>query len=170
LKLKKSTRSFLLLLGAILAAAVFLVLSLPRQKVDQVALSTLINEAKNGKITSIDVDGNRLTATIKDSSANKQFAYKDSSSASIVKDYGIDSSKVKINTNNPDPGSNIWLQIGLTIAPFLLVIAFLYFLTRQAQGQATRPRTSARAGPAWPTKVTFEGWPAPMTKQSSPKS
>ncbi|HEY6736374.1 MAG TPA: ATP-dependent zinc metalloprotease FtsH [Candidatus Saccharimonadia bacterium] len=159
LKLKKSTRNFLLLIGAILIAAVFLVLSFPQQRVDQVNLSTLLNEVKDNKVKVIQVDGDKLTATLKDSSAPKQTAYKDSSNASLVKDYGIDPGKVEIRTSNPEPASSIWVQAIFTIAPFLLVIAFLYFLTRQAQGQGNQAmnfgKSRARLYGADKKKVTF---------------
>jgi cell division protease FtsH len=159
-KLKKSTRNFFLLLGVIMVAAVLLVISLPQQRVEQVPLSQLIDDAKKGRIASIDVDGNKLTATPKNSDAPKQYAYKDSSNASVVNDYGIDPGKVKINTANPDPGSNLWIQIAVTVAPFLLVIAFLYFLTRQAQGQGNQAmnfgKSRARLYGSDKKKVTFK--------------
>jgi hypothetical protein len=69
---------------------VLLVLSLPQQKSEEVPLSNLITEAKNGQIQRIQVEGNKLTATLNDASRPKQIAYKDSTSASLVKDYGID--------------------------------------------------------------------------------
>src|SRR3954466_8516579 len=97
MKLKKSTRSFLFLVGAILVAAVLLVLSLPQQRTVDIPLSKMIDEAKKGEITVIQVDGSKLTATPKDSSQPKQVAYKDSPQASLTADYGIDPSKVTID-------------------------------------------------------------------------
>src|SRR5262249_14209374 len=106
MKMKKSARSFLFLVSAILVAAVLLVLSLPQQKTEEVPLSNLITEAKNGQVQRIEVEGNRLTATLNDSSRPKQVTYKDSQTASVVKDYGIDPSKVTVVTKNPDNGNS----------------------------------------------------------------
>jgi cytochrome c-type biogenesis protein CcmE len=94
MKLKKRTRSFLFLVGAVLVAAVLLVLSLPQQKMDHIDLSKMIEESKKGQIQKIVVDGNKLTATPKDSSQPLQYTYKDSPNASLTSDYGIDPAKV----------------------------------------------------------------------------
>src|SRR4051812_38219426 len=127
--MKKSTRSFLFLVGAILVAAFLLVLSLPQQKVENVPLSQVIEETKNGKIETIVVEGDKLTATPKDSSAPKQVTYKDSANASL-KDYGIDYNKVTVTTKNPDSGRGAFFDIALTILPILLIIGFFYFMMR----------------------------------------
>ena len=124
--MKKSTRGFLFLVGAILVAAVLLVLSLPQQKTESVPLSKMISEAKSGQIERIQVDGSKLTATLKDTSAPQQVAYKDSATASLTKDYGIDESKVTVDPKNPDNGNSRWLDIILTIGPVLLIIGFFY--------------------------------------------
>ena len=76
MKMKKSTRSFFFLVGAILIAAVLVVISLPTVRTENVSLSQLIDEAKTGQIDRIEVDGNKLTATLKDPSAPKQISNK----------------------------------------------------------------------------------------------
>ena len=160
MKFKKNTRNFFLLVATLLIAAIFLVLSFPQQRVDQVDLSTMLNEVKDGKVKSIQVDGNKLIATLKDSSAPKQYAYKDSAGASIVKDYGIDTSKVTLKTTDPEPSSSIWVQALFTLAPFIIIIGFLYFMTRQAQGQGNQAmnfgKSRARLYGSEKKKVTFK--------------
>src|SRR4051812_5778542 len=99
MKLKKSTRGFLFLVGALLVLAVLIVTTLPTARTEKTSLSQIVDEAKNGKVESIEVDGQKLTATLKDTSAAKQVAFKDSPQASL-KDYGIDYSKVVVQTKN----------------------------------------------------------------------
>ena len=159
MKLKKGTRSFLFLVGAILLAAILLVVSLPASRVEKVSLSQIIEEAKNGKIERIDVNSNKLTATLKESGAAKQEAFKFSPTDSLS-DYGIDPSKVTIKTNDPDGGSNVWLQVAIAIVPILLIIGFFYFMMRQAQGQGNQAmnfgKSRARLYGSDKKKVTFK--------------
>jgi cell division protease FtsH len=157
--LKKSTRSFLFLVGAILAAAILLVLSLPQQKAEEVPLSQVINESKHGKVERIEVDGDKLTATLKDSSAPKQVTFKDSSTASLS-DYGINYNDVNVVTKNPNNGTSMFWTLAGTIIPVLLIIGFFYLMMRQAQGQGNQAmnfgKSRARLYGSDKKKVTFK--------------
>ncbi len=157
--MKRSTRSFFFLVGAILVAAVLVVVSLPSVRTKDVSLSQLIDESKNGQVDHIDVDGNKLTATLKDPSEPKQITNKESSAT--LKDYGIDYSKVTVNTKSSDSGtSSIWFQLLITVGPIALIIAFFYFMMRQAQGQGNQAmnfgKSRARLYGSDKKKVTFK--------------
>jgi cell division protease FtsH len=160
MKLKKSTRSFLFLVGAILVAAVLLVLSLPQQKTEVVPLSKTIDEAKKGQIQRIEVDGSKLTSTLKDSSQPKQISYKDAANDSLIKDYGMDPNKVSIDPKNPDNGNGRLFEVLITVLPILLIIGFFYFMMRQAQGQGNQAmnfgKSRARLYGSDKKKVTFK--------------
>ena len=159
MKLKKSTRGFFFLVGAILVAAVLLVLSLPQPKIQNVPLSKMIDEAKHGQLTEIVVDGDKLTATPKDSSQPQQYTYKFSPNDTLT-DYGIDPSKVTITTKNPDSNNSSWFALAGTIIPIMLIIGFFYFMMRQAQGQGNQAmnfgKSRARLYGADKKKVTFK--------------
>lgn len=159
MKLKSTTRGFLFLVGIILVATVLLVVALPQQKVEQVSLSTVINEYKDGKVDSIKVEGSRLTVTLKDTNAAKQITYKDSAQASLT-DYGIDPSKVSIDPKSPDNGNSRLFDVALTLLPILLIIGFFYFMMRQAQGQGNQAmnfgKSRARLYGSDKKKVTFQ--------------
>ena len=135
--MKRNNRSFIFLIGAIVITALLLVVNLPKTKIESVSLSQLISEAKSDKIEQIVVEGDKLTATLKDSSQAKQITYKDSSQASL-KDYGIDYNKVTVTTKNNDGGNSLWINLLVTIGPVLLIIVFFYFMMRQAQGQGNQ--------------------------------
>lgn len=158
--MKRNTKSFLFLVGAILVAAILLVMSLPQPKTQNVPLSKLINEAKAGQIQAIDVNGSQLTATMKDSSQPQQVAYKDSATASLTQDYGIDPSKVVINVHNPNNGSSQLFDLAITVIPILLIIGFFYIMMRQAQGQGNQAmnfgKSRARLYGSDKKKVTFK--------------
>ncbi len=159
MKFKKSSRSFAFLIGIILVASVLLAFSAPGAQTKNVPLSQMIGEAKNGKIQAIQVDGNKLTATLKDQTQPKEISYKDSTTASL-QSYGIDYSKVSVTTTNPDQSSSLGSQLLISIIPILLIIAFFYFMMRQAQGQGNQAmnfgKSRARLYGADKKKVTFK--------------
>ncbi len=159
MKMKKNTRSFFLLVGAILIVAIVVVVSLPPVRTENVSLSQVIDEAKAGQIDSIEVDGNKLTATLKDPTAPKQITNKESSAT--LKDYGIDYSKVVVRTKSTDSGANsLWFQLLITVGPIALIIAFFYFMMRQAQGQGNQAmnfgKSRAKLYGTDKKKVTFK--------------
>ncbi len=157
--MKKSTRSFFFLVGAILVAAILVVMSLPTVRTETVPLSQFINEAKTGQVDSIDVEGNKLTSTLKDPSAPKHLTNKESSAT--LKDYGIDDSKITVRVKGTDSGtSSIWFQLLITVGPIALIIAFFYFMMRQAQGQGNQAmnfgKSKAKLYGTDKKKVTFK--------------
>jgi cell division protease FtsH len=139
MKMKRNTRGFIFLALAILVLAVLAVAAGRPTKTKAVPLSQVINEAKNGKVNNIQVDGDKLTATLNDTSQLPQVTYKDSPNASLVSDYGLDPNKVTINTktSSSSTGSNI-LLIALNFLPVLAILLLVYWLSRQAQGQGNQ--------------------------------
>lgn len=135
--MKRNNRSFAFLVAAILLVSLLLVLNLPKAKTENVSLSQLIADVKADKVQQIVVEGDKLTATLKDSSKPKQVTSKDSANATLS-DYGIDYSKVTVTTKPADGGNALWLNLLITIGPVLLIIVFFYFMMRQAQGQGNQ--------------------------------
>ena len=155
---KKNRRGFIFLVIALLVAAVLVSVSLPTTKTTDVPLSQIIDEAKKGQVSRIEVDGDKLTATLADPSAPKQISYKEKGAS--LSDYGIDYSKVTVDTKNPDSNSGAILSAILTILPILLIIGFFYFMMRQAQGQGNQAmnfgKSRARLFTADRKKVLFK--------------
>jgi len=159
MKMKKSTRSFFFLVGGILIAAILVVISLPAVRTQDVPLSQFISEAKTGQVESIDVDGNKLTATLKDTNAPKHVTNKETSAT--LKDYGITDPNIVVRVKGTDGGtSSIWFQLLITVGPIALIIAFFYFMMRQAQGQGNQAmnfgKSRARLYGTDKKKVTFK--------------
>ena len=138
MKNKRSTRGFIFMAVAIMILAVLAVAVERPTKTKQVDISQVIQEAKDGNVKNIQVDGNKLTITLKDSSAQQQTSSKEDGT-SLVKDYGIDPSKVAINVKDDSSGlgTNI-LQLALAILPVLAIFFLVYWLSRQAQGQGNQ--------------------------------
>jgi cell division protease FtsH len=143
MKIKKNWRSFSFLLGGLLLIAVLLVLSMPTAKTEEVSLSQVKKEAQENQIERIEVNGDKLTVTLKDPSAPKQIAYKERSAN--LTDYGIDYDKVTVDVKNPEGGSSRLLDYLFSFLPVLVVVGFFYFAMRQAQGSSNQAMTFGKS-------------------------
>lgn len=94
------------------------------------SISEIAAEVNAGNIEKITIDGNKITAKLKNSSTELT-SYKEA--AVGVKDYGITSDKVKIDIKDPNRGE-VWSTLLSIILPFGLIALFLFFLFKQTQG------------------------------------
>lgn len=99
-----------------------------RPQSQEVPISQIAQEIKNGQIERVVVEGNKVTAITKDKA--ELVGYKEASQG--LKDYGITSEQVVVDVKNPDAGA-LWSTILSILLPFILLAAFIYFLTRQAR-------------------------------------
>jgi cell division protease FtsH len=137
-KMKRSMRGFIFLALAILVLAVLVVAADRPTKTKAVDISQVIQEAKDGHVKDIQVDGNKLTVTLKDSSQAVQTSTKEDGS-SLIKDYNIDPTTTAINVKDSSGGyGNTILQLILAVLPILAILFFVYWLSRQAQGQGNQ--------------------------------
>ncbi len=97
-----------------------------------VPLSQVVADVKAGKVSQISVDDTSLTVTEKNQTLvstkeSGQNVY------SLFKDAGVplDKTKVIIKDNT---GVNAWINILSSILPIILMVAFFYFIFRQARG------------------------------------
>jgi cell division protease FtsH len=99
----------------------------------QVSLSQIITEVKQNKIKQIEVSGNKITAIGKDGKtveANKETG---ANLYQIFKDSGVSLDKTKVDIKD-DTALNNWVNILSSFLPILLMVAFFYFIFRQARG------------------------------------
>ena len=137
MKLKQNNRGILIFVIIVVALVAWWGVTLPNTSTEKVSLSKLVEEAKAGQLSGIEVDGQKLTATLKKTGEPQQIAYKDSAIDNLA-DYGIDYSKVKVTPKSPDSSSDFWLQVGLFVLPTLAIIAFFYYMMKQSQNQGNQ--------------------------------
>jgi len=130
--MNKNTRNIIILILVLLLAAVFMVNNNNKEKVENVSISKVSEEVKAGQVEKLEVEGDKVTVTLKDDKAPQQVAYKETSAN--LKDYDIDSAKVTIEPKPVDESGTQWLDIALTVVPLVLILALFFFMTRQAQG------------------------------------
>ncbi len=105
-----------------------IVISPSLSKTQQVNISDISKQVQEGKVQKIEVQGNKIIATTKDT--EKLEAFKESSQG--LKDYGITPDKVTIQVDNPDSGA-IWSTLLTIFVPFLLLLGVFWLMTRQAR-------------------------------------
>jgi len=124
-----------------------------KSKTKSVAISNIVTDVTDGKVSSIDVKDNQVTANLKDGS--KEIATKETTSA--LKDYGLTSDKVQINV--VDTTNNVaWWNILSILLPVLLIGGFIWFMLRSAQGNNAKAMSfgKSRAKLVGDTKTSFD--------------
>jgi cell division protease FtsH len=102
------------------------------QPTKSVPLSQLINDVKQGKVSSIDVSADKIdamekTGIIEASKESTADVYQ------LFQNAGVKLDKTKVNVKN-DSSLNNWINILSGILPVVLMVAFFYFIFRQARG------------------------------------
>ncbi|MBI4812595.1 ATP-dependent zinc metalloprotease FtsH [Candidatus Falkowbacteria bacterium] len=108
---------------------------------EETGIEKLISQINNGEVGSIAVEGDKLKITLKD--GKEEVVKKESGEtlSELLKNFGVEGSKmaaVRIEVKE-ESGWNFWLATILPfLIPFLLIGAFIYFMTRSMQGANTR--------------------------------
>ena len=156
-KLKKISQNFIYFIFIILLLATAYTFFNPQQpEPKKVDLSEVIQEVKDGKIENITEEGTKLNIVLKN--GEKQASNKNPNE-SLVKDYGIDPSKVRIDYKPPEDRTFL-LGIISTVLPFLLIVGFFYFIMKQAQSGSNQAlsfgKSKARLFGQDKKKITFK--------------
>ena len=125
----------LLIYGFIILFGIFLFMGTNQSSFDQaktVALSQVISDTKMGKVSEISVSENKLL--VKEGSETIQ-AFKEPGSNvyQLFKDAGVALDKTKVVVKD-QTGLNSWVNILSSFLPIVLMVAFFYFIFRQARG------------------------------------
>lgn len=125
----------ILLYGMMLLFGMFLFMSLtqPFEPTKTVPLSQILSEVKKNNVKEIIVLDNKLSVELKNGEKVQTHKEPSANVYQLFKDAGVSASNTKI-TIKDDSGVNSWLNIATSVLPILLMIAFFYFLFRQARG------------------------------------
>jgi len=97
-----------------------------------IPLSQVISDVKTGKVSEIEVSENKLTLK-EGKNTFQSFKETGVNVYQIFKDAEVPLNKTKINIKD-ETGFNNWLNIISNIFPIILMVAFFYFIFRQARG------------------------------------
>ncbi len=160
----KIIKNVILVLIAVLIISGIVAALTTNTKVKSVPLSDITSLINQDKIESVEVQDDLLTATPKDSNADKMQASlgRNTQIPQFFKDSGIEADKLKnlkIAYKNSGTVATIAGAVLPFLVPFVLVGLFIYFLMRQVQGTNNRAMTfgqsSVRLSDEKKNKVRF---------------
>ncbi|HZQ29791.1 MAG TPA: ATP-dependent zinc metalloprotease FtsH [Patescibacteria group bacterium] len=120
---------------SLFALFLFLGVNSPVGKLDNaksVPLSQVVADVRDGKTSEVDVVGNKIVVYEKDQTL-QSFKEGGANIYQIFKDAGVDPTKTKIVIKD-DTTLNNWVNIISSVLPVVLMVAFFYFIFRQARG------------------------------------
>lgn len=104
------------------------------KKGEEVPISQIVQDVKQGKVEKVDLEGNKITAKLKDE--EKVVSSRKEEGESIYKIFesaGVDPGKVTINIKDTS-WQGAWLNLLSIVLPILLTFGLIFFLLRQASG------------------------------------
>ncbi len=128
---------FVITLVFLVLAFLFNNVNISKNKVENINLSQLSQQIKEGKVDKIEVDGSNLNITLKDGS--RQTAYKEQgeSIVTILSSLGVESDelrKVSLEIKKPSQTSIWFTAIIPTLLPLIIIGFLIYFMAKQVQG------------------------------------
>ncbi|MBL7155345.1 MAG: ATP-dependent zinc metalloprotease FtsH [Candidatus Portnoybacteria bacterium] len=123
-------------LALLTIAGFFTLLSSPAEKPEEISLSQLVEQINQEQISTIVIKGDKLEIELKDGTKEKATKEKEASLTESLKNYGLDSAKLKlVNLEiKGESGLAFWLGAILPfLLPLLIIGFFLWFMLRGAQ-------------------------------------
>lgn len=123
------------LFWAILVFIVLVVIALasPHGDLKSIPISQVIEQANNGQISKLEIQGDDIKVTPKGESQPTEKSVKESGSS--IFEQGLQHNKTEVDITQPSEiGSTVW-NLAIIIVPTLLIIGFFTIMMRQAQGQ-----------------------------------
>lgn len=140
--MKQFLRSFIIFFIIFLAlAGIFSLFSLNQEKAKTIGIAEVATMVKDQKIEKIEIDGEKLTISLKDKTEVTSLKEPEESLSTVLKNYGVEADALRgINILVKEPsGASVWLNTLLPILiPTLLIVLFFWFIMRQAQGMNNR--------------------------------
>jgi len=147
-------KNFLAVFLVLLAVAGVLGLTRARedQKPDTIDIGQLVQEINASQVKKVVVQGDTLNIELKDSAAKHQEVRKEAgeSFGDVIKNYGVtDEARKGIVVEIKDESSwKFWLANLLpAIIPLVIIMVFLYFMTRSVQGANTKAMGFGQSNP-----------------------
>ncbi|OGH34581.1 MAG: cell division protein FtsH, partial [Candidatus Levybacteria bacterium RIFCSPLOWO2_01_FULL_36_13] len=116
----------------LIAGFLFLGVTAPLEQINTVPLSQVISDVKAGKVKEISILDNKLTIKEQDKTV-QAFKEPGANTYQLFKDAGVSLDKTKVLVKD-ETGLNNWVNIISSILPIVLMVAFFYFIFRQARG------------------------------------
>lgn len=128
-----------------------------QSNLESTPLSEVVRRANQGEFEKIQADGSTLKITKKgEEQPSLQSRYNPNST---LREEGVEYSKVNVEYKEESNSGSIWLNLGASILPVILISLVLFFMLRSAQGQGNQAlsfgKSKARLYGNEKDKVTF---------------
>jgi len=104
-----------------------------KQVIPEKSITTIVKEAKSGKIKKVDIIENKIIVYYKDDKLATSYKEPSDSFLKTLKDSGVNPETIQINIKDTTSSSG-WANILGNLLPTILMVAFFIFLFRQAKG------------------------------------
>jgi cell division protease FtsH len=104
-----------------------------KQVAPEKSITTIVKEAKEGKIKKVDIIDNKLLIYYKNNTLSTSFKETGETFVKTLKDAGVNPEKIDINIKDTQGSMGLANIIG-NLLPTILMVAFFIFLFRQAKG------------------------------------
>ncbi len=152
--MKTFLKNFLAVFLVLLVVAGVLGLTRANQdkKPESVDIGKLVQEINAGQVQKVTVQGDLLTALMKDPNAKQQEVKKEAgeSFGDVMKNYGVsDAARANVSVEIKDESSwKFWAGNLLpAIIPLVIIMVFLYFMTRSVQGGNNKAMSFGQSNP-----------------------
>lgn len=126
-------------------------------EIKSIPLSQAISDAESGKYSKIEVGGNEILITPKGEKKPTLKSFKDPNAT--LKEEGFDTSQVEVTFKPESSAGSTFAGLAVTLLPVAIIIGFLFFMLRSAQGQGNQAlsfgKSRARLYGNEKDKVTF---------------
>lgn len=138
--MKAILKNFGILIGSILLLSILFSVVAKKQEVPaQTTISTLVQQVNEGKVKSVQVDGDLMKVTLTDEAAPVQEVKKEygQSFTELMSDLGVLPEKlaaVDVSIKQEPAWKEVLLSLAPYLLPFLLIGGIIFFMSRQVQG------------------------------------
>ncbi len=143
--MRNLVKNFLIFLVVfVVIAGVLSAFNAPFGTTEEVTFSTLVQDVRDQKVSTIEVEGNDLHVTYADDTQKESIKESGESLAGLFQIYGLtqeDIAQVSIQGKEPS-GAAVWVA---TLVPFIIplifIVFFVWFMMRQVQGANNKAMT-----------------------------
>jgi len=156
----------IVVLSLLVLAVIMNSITSAQPQIERVAINKLVDEIKAGQVSKIEINGDKLQVTLKDTNAKPQQVKKELSQSfsELMSDYGVNPEQlqgVEVNVKE-ETGWKPWVRALLPyLLPFALIGGLIFFMGRQVQGVNSRAMgfgqsTAKQMKPDETNKKTFK--------------
>ncbi len=145
---QKPKNSFIyLIITALIVSGLFIMFNPGTGNIKKITLDQFVQKAASGEISKVQVSNDKLTVTLIDDT--QMYTFKEGSETvnELLKDVP-ESIKKEISIEVvPTDGQDFWVNLLISVLPFLLIVGFFVFMMRQAQNSQNQAMSFGKSKP-----------------------